>query len=453
MLVLNQGGATLILNFRKKRKAFTLIELIMVIAIIGILAALIIISLRGANDKAKDASRKSEVASISKALEMYKVDNNSYPTSAIQPVSNALRSILSPNYLTTIPTDRYGAGYYYSSVDGSDYSVSFGELSSSSVYSKKSSGVTEIAVGNKTVPIWTSNMLAIFKESVFDSTIKVYHPQVFPGNIDNSYSDSYYTTTPPTQTSINTGNTIFTYQGGNYISYFATNVFGNTPTINSNNITYSSYSGNWGWSSTKCTNFTNNVGSAYISTTGRRVNFRLDTVAQPSTGLGQILLEYSTDNATWNGFAIDQGDSLSGNYYYASLELPPGDYYFRTRAIDFNGSVTKPAYSCVSNKITVSEIANGNNPTITGAPTLTTNNITMPSATFDNGTALGSYTLSISDTNRNMFFAMSNIVPSIASPLDVSVAGLDPGSNYIVDIVVYDQRGHYTTGSWTIRAQ
>ncbi len=62
-----------------KRRAFTLIELLVVIAIIGILSALIIISLQGGQKKAGDADRKVKAKSLATAIEQYAVDQNKYP--------------------------------------------------------------------------------------------------------------------------------------------------------------------------------------------------------------------------------------------------------------------------------------------------------------------------------------------------------------------------------------
>ncbi len=60
----------------KSKKAFTLIELLIVIAIIGILAAMIFLSLNAARKKAQDAQVKSDMTTLSQALEIVKIDRN-----------------------------------------------------------------------------------------------------------------------------------------------------------------------------------------------------------------------------------------------------------------------------------------------------------------------------------------------------------------------------------------
>lgn len=61
---------------------FTLLELLVVMAIIGILAAIGIASYGGVQAKARDARRKSDLESIARALEMYRNDFGRYPNSS-----------------------------------------------------------------------------------------------------------------------------------------------------------------------------------------------------------------------------------------------------------------------------------------------------------------------------------------------------------------------------------
>ena len=62
----------------KTRKAFTLIELLVVIAIIGILASIVLVSLRGATKKAKDARITSAVEQVRSIAEMINARDSSY---------------------------------------------------------------------------------------------------------------------------------------------------------------------------------------------------------------------------------------------------------------------------------------------------------------------------------------------------------------------------------------
>jgi general secretion pathway protein G len=66
-----------------KKKAFTLIELLVVIAIIGLLASMAVIALNNARMKARDSRRVSDVRQMQTALEMYYLDQNTYPNAGL----------------------------------------------------------------------------------------------------------------------------------------------------------------------------------------------------------------------------------------------------------------------------------------------------------------------------------------------------------------------------------
>lgn len=71
------------MNMKKRTNllyGFTLIELLVVITIIAILAALVLSTAGGIQDKAARSRAQSEIAALSAALESYKADNGDYPT-------------------------------------------------------------------------------------------------------------------------------------------------------------------------------------------------------------------------------------------------------------------------------------------------------------------------------------------------------------------------------------
>lgn len=97
-------------KFSKVLKAFTLIELLIVISIIGILASLTLASFGGAQAKARDGVRKQDLAQIKRALEIAKSDcdgNASYPTRAsYAALSTFLKQDVAANaYMNPVPVD------------------------------------------------------------------------------------------------------------------------------------------------------------------------------------------------------------------------------------------------------------------------------------------------------------------------------------------------------------
>ncbi len=61
-------------------RAFTLIEIMVVVVIMGVLAALVVPRLMGRTDDARILAARQDIATLMQALKLYRLDNNRYPT-------------------------------------------------------------------------------------------------------------------------------------------------------------------------------------------------------------------------------------------------------------------------------------------------------------------------------------------------------------------------------------
>lgn len=102
-------------------RGFTLIEIMVVIAILGIMAAIVVPKLVGHTDTAKVAAAKQDIANLKQALILYKLDNQRYPTTeqglqalVTKPTSGpAANGYKADGYLEKVPKDPWGNAYQY----------------------------------------------------------------------------------------------------------------------------------------------------------------------------------------------------------------------------------------------------------------------------------------------------------------------------------------------------
>ncbi len=105
---------------KRVKKAFTLLELLVVILILGLLAAFVVPNIIGAGDKAKRDLVCSQMSSISSALDMFSMDNGMYPDTeeglkalVANPDSDKYPAYSSKPYLKRVPNDSWGQPIQY----------------------------------------------------------------------------------------------------------------------------------------------------------------------------------------------------------------------------------------------------------------------------------------------------------------------------------------------------
>ena len=105
---------------KRDSKGFTLIELLIVVAIIGIIAAIAIPNRLNAIDRGKQKRTMADMRSIGTAIESYAVDNNVYP---IATTSAVLSTLVSPVYIKTMPQMDGWAHTFQVTAATTDYTV------------------------------------------------------------------------------------------------------------------------------------------------------------------------------------------------------------------------------------------------------------------------------------------------------------------------------------------
>ena len=105
----------------RRTRGFTLIEIMVVVVIMGILAALVVPKLMGRTDDARVTAARQDIATIMQSLKLYKLDNQRYPTTEQglkalieKPTTGPeARGWKTGGYLDKLPKDPWGNEYKY----------------------------------------------------------------------------------------------------------------------------------------------------------------------------------------------------------------------------------------------------------------------------------------------------------------------------------------------------
>lgn len=110
----------------QQRKGFTLIEIMVVIIILGLLAAFVVPNITGKSEEAKQKLVCVQMKSLNESLKMFKMDNGEFPTTEeglkaliTNPDPETYTSYSSKGYIEgkTVPNDPWNRPYIYTNID------------------------------------------------------------------------------------------------------------------------------------------------------------------------------------------------------------------------------------------------------------------------------------------------------------------------------------------------
>jgi general secretion pathway protein G len=139
---------------KELQRGFSLIEIMVVVVILGILAALVVPKIMSRPDEARKVKAKQDVMAVQNALELYKLDNGFYPSTEQGLKALVSKPSSSPipqnwnSYLKSLPKDPWGNPYEY---------LNPGRHGDVDVYTNGPSGTAEGEDSHSEIGNWDAN--------------------------------------------------------------------------------------------------------------------------------------------------------------------------------------------------------------------------------------------------------------------------------------------------------
>lgn len=103
------------MKYRRRDTGFTLLEMMVVVMIIGLLAAMVVPNLLTNKGKANQKKAVADIVALESALDMYNLDHNRYPNQkeGLQALVTSGNSGKASGYIKRVPVDPWGYEYHY----------------------------------------------------------------------------------------------------------------------------------------------------------------------------------------------------------------------------------------------------------------------------------------------------------------------------------------------------
>ena len=142
-------------QYHRRQRGFSLIEIMVVVVILGVLAAMVAPKILSRPDQAKVTVAQADIETISQALELFRLDNGFYPSQDQGLEALVTRPDTQPEprnwnpdgYLKKVPADPWGNPYFY---------IQPGNYGKYDLYSLGANGIDDDGEGvNATIGNWT----------------------------------------------------------------------------------------------------------------------------------------------------------------------------------------------------------------------------------------------------------------------------------------------------------